>query len=146
MKNKTKLLYIIILSSFFSLSSCSKMSDVDELNQRANELVNIIEEHKEKDVKDYLTDDFSVVKRFNKKQFLLFIHYHLKRNKSISISILNKDIIHNESYADVTANVLLIGSNKWLPERGQIYTIASRWKKESGDWKMSNLRWEKSEI
>jgi hypothetical protein len=146
MKNKTKPLYVVIILSFFSLYSCSKTSDIDVLNQRVDELIKIIEQHKENEIKDYLTGDFSVVKRFNKQQFLLFIHYHLKRNKSISISILNKEIMHNENYADVTANVLLIGSNEWLPERGQMYNIASRWKNENGDWKMSNLRWEKSEI
>ena len=143
MKNKTILLYIVIILSFFSLFSCNKTSDIDALNQRVDKLVNSIEQHKENEIKDYLTSNFTVVKRFNKKQFFLFIHYQLKRNKSISISIINKEVIQNKHYADVTANALLLGSNEWIPERGQMYAIASRWKKESGDWKMSNLRWEK---
>jgi len=142
MKNKTIPLSIVITLSFFTLFSCSKTSDIDELNQRVDELVHFIEAHKEQEVKNYLTNDFSVVKRFNKQQFFLFIHYQLKRNKSISISILDKEITHNKYYADITANVLLLGSNEWLPDRGQIYNIASRWKKEKGEWKMSNLRWE----
>jgi len=142
MKNKTIPLSIVITLSFFTLFSCSKTSDIDELNQRVDELVHFIEAHKEQEVKNYLTNDFSVVKRFNKQQFFLFIHYQLKRNKSISISVLDKEITHNKYYADITANVLLLGSNEWLPDRGQIYNIASRWKKEKGEWKMSNLRWE----
>ncbi len=143
MNNKTIPLYVVITLSFFTLFSCSKTSDIDELNQRVDELVHFIEEQKEQEFKNYFTNDFSVVKRFNKKQFFLFIHYQLKRNKNISISIFDKKIIHNKNYADVTAEVLLLGSNEWLPERGQMYSIASRWKKAKGDWKMSNLRWEK---
>lgn len=143
MKNKTIPLSIAITLSFFTLFSCSKTSDIDELNQRVDELVHFIEAHEEQEVKNYLTSDFSVVKRFNKQQFFLFIHYQLKRNKSISISVFDKEITHGKSYADVTASILLLGSSEWLPERGQMYNIASRWKKEKGDWKMSNLRWEK---
>lgn len=146
MKNKTKTLKTVIILSFISLFSCSKTSDIDALNQRVDELVEVAEQQKETGIKGFLTHDFSVVKRFNKQQFMLFVHYHLKRNKSVSINLINKKIIHNENYADVTAKVLLIGTNEWLPERGQIYDIASRWKNEKGAWKMSNLRWERSEI
>jgi len=141
MKNKSISAYIVILLSFISQFSCSKTSDVDVLNQRIDELVNFIEKHKEQEIINYLSDDFSVAKRFNKTQFLLFSRYHLKRNKNISISVIDKEIILNESYADVTANVLLLGSNEWLPERGKMYNIASRWKKERGGWVMSRLRW-----
>ena len=145
MEIKTIPLYMVITLCFFSLLSCNKTSDVDALNQRIDELGNIIEQHKEKAIKDYLAGDFSVAQRFNKKQFILFIHYHLKRNKSISISVMDKEITHYDNYTEVTAKVLLLGSNEWLPERGQMYSVASRWKKEGGDWKMSHLRWEKSE-
>jgi len=134
---------MVITLCFFSLLSCNKTSDVDALNQRIDELGDIIEQHKERAIKDYLTRDFSVAQRFNKKQFILFIHYHLKRNKSISISVMDKEITHYDNYAEVTAKVLLLGSNEWLPERGQMYSVASRWKKEDGDWKVSHLRWEK---
>lgn len=135
-------LYAVFILSFFSLFSCDKTNTVDMLNLRIDELVNIIESHKEHEINKYLTDDFSVVKRFNKKQFFLFLHYHLKRNTSISISLVNKEITLNKNYADVTADVFLLGSNEWIPEKGQMYTIASRWKRVKGDWEMSNLRWE----
>jgi len=141
MRNKT-ILYLLIALSSLMLFSCNKNSDKYALNQRIDELVNIIESHKEHEIKKYLTNDFSVAKRFNKKQFFLFLHYHLKRNTNISVSLVNKEITLNKNYADVTADVLLLGSNEWMPERGQMYTIASRWKKVKGDWKMSNLRWE----
>lgn len=76
---------------------------------------------------------------------LSFFIYEIpfKNNKSVSVTILDNDIVLNHDYADVTANVLLLGANDWLPERGQIYNVASRWKKVKGDWVMSRLRWEK---
>lgn len=141
MKNKAISVHIVIFLSFVSLFSCSKTSDIDVLNQRLDEFVNVVEKHNEQKIKNYLSSDFSVAKRFNKKQFLLFIHYHLKKNKSIFISVMDKKIIQNENYTDVTANILLLGSNDWLPERGQRYFIESRWKNESGNWVMSRLRW-----
>ena len=125
------------------LFSCSKTSDVDILKQRIDELIVHIEKHNEQEIKDYLSNDFSASQRFNKVQFFLFARHHFKRNKSISVTVLDKNITHYKDYADVTANVLLLGANNWLPERGQIYTVTSRWKKESGDWVMSRLRWEK---
>ena len=141
MKNKAISVYIVILLSFVSLFSCSKTSDVDVLNQRLDELVNVIEKHDEQDIRDYFAEDFSVVKRFNKEKFFLFVGYHLKRNKNISISLINKEINLHESYADVTADVLLLGADKWLPQRGQRYYVEARWKIESGDWVRSRLRW-----
>ena len=125
------------------LFSCSKTSDVDILKQRVVELITHIEQHNEQGIKDYLSNDFSASQRFNKVQFFIFVRHHFKRNKSISVSILDKKITHYKDYTDVTANALLLGSNEWLPERGQIYIVSSRWKKESGDWVMSRLRWEK---
>ena len=141
MKNKAISVYIVILLSFICLFSCSKTSDIDVLNQRLDEFVNIVEKHNEQKFKNYLSSDFSVAKRFNKKQFLLFIHYHLRKNKSIFVSVMDKRITQNENYTDVTADVLLLGSNDWLPERGQRYYVESRWKNESGNWVMSRLRW-----
>lgn len=121
--------------------SCNSGSDKDMLNQRVNELVEIIEAHKEKNIQNYLAEDFSVAKRFNKNNFFLFVRYHLKRNKNISISLINKEIKLNGLSADITAEVLLLGAEGWLPERGQRYYVESRWKKEKGDWVMSRLRW-----
>ena len=143
MKNKTIPLYLVIILSIFMLFSCSKTSDVDVLKQRINELIAHIEKRNEQGIKDYLSNDFSASQRFNKAQFFLFARHHFKRNKSISVTVLDKKITHYENYADVVANVLLLGSNEWLPERGQTYTVTSRWKKEKGDWVMSRLRWEK---
>lgn len=136
------ILYLLIALSSLMLFSCNKNSDKHALNQRIDELVYFIELHKEQEVKNYLTSDFSVVKRFNKKQFFLFIHNQLKRYKNISINLINKEIKLHESYADVTAEVLLLGSNEWIPERGRMYIIVSRWKMVKGNWMMSNLRWE----
>ena len=123
--------------------SCSKDNEIDLLKEQVDGLTTAIEKHDEQGVKDYLSSDFSVSQRFNKTQFFLFIRYHFKNNKSISVSVLDKEIALNEDYADVTAKVLLLGTNEWIPERGQIYNVASRWKKVSGDWVMSRLRWEK---
>lgn len=129
--------------------SCDNKSDKDMLNQRVNELVDIIEAHKEQNIKDYLAKDFSVANRFNKNQFFQFVRHHLKRNKNISISVINKEIVFNglsadasvNASADISANVLLLGAEGWLPERGQQYYVESRWKKENGEWVMSRLRW-----
>ena len=138
---KITILYLLITLSSLTLLSCNDDSDKDTLNQRINELVNIIEKHDEQDMRNYFAEDFSVVKRFNKADFFLFVRYHLKRNKNISINLIKKEIKLHESYADVIADVLLIGADKWLPERGQRYYVESRWKIESGNWVMSRLRW-----
>lgn len=140
MSKKTIIYLLIALSSLMQLS-CSKSNDKDLLNQRVNELVNLIESHKEQNIKEYLSEDFSVASKFNKTQFSQFVRYHLGRNKNISISLINKEIIFNGVTADITADALLLGAEGWLPERGQRYSVESRWKKERGDWVMSRLRW-----
>ena len=140
MYKKTILFLLIALSSLMQLS-CSKDSDKDVLIQRVDSLVNVIENHDEKNMRNYLSEDFSVAKRFNKENFFLFVHYQLRRNKNISITFINKEIRFNKSNADVTGDVLVLGANEWLPERGQRYYVESRWIKQDGDWVMSRLRW-----
>ena len=125
----------------FTLLSCSKDSDKDVLIQRVNSLVNVVETHDEKNMRNYFSEDFSVAKRFNKENFFLFVRYHLKRNKNISINFINKEIRFHTSSADVIGDVLVLGANEWLPQRGQRYYVESRWIKEDGDWVMSRLRW-----
>ena len=146
MMYKKIILYLLITFYSFTLLSCSKDSDKELLIQRVNSLVNVIETHDEKNMRSYFSEDFSVTKRFNKEKFFLFVRYHLKRNENISINFINKDIRFNESRlyklsADVTGDVLVLGANDWLPQRGQRYYVESRWIKENGDWVMSRLRW-----
>lgn len=139
-----KILYLVITLSSLILFSCDKTSELSQLNQKINGLVDAVERHDKKDIGDILSGDFLTAKNLNKIQFLLFVNYHFQRNKSISISIMDKEIRLNKKYADVIFKVLLLGSNEWLPERGQIYKVTSRWKKEKGVWVMSRLRWEKN--
>ena len=143
MKNKTISLYLSLILSLLSLFSCTKTNDVDVLKQRIDGLIQVIEKRDEQGIRDYLSNDFSASNKLNKSQFFLFIRYHFKNNKSVLVTVLDKEITLNEKYTDVTANVLLLGTNEWIPERGQIYNVVSRWKKEKGDWVMSRLRWEK---
>ena len=144
MKIKTILLYFFILLNVFSLVSCSMDDDIVLLKRQIDGLTTAIEKQDEQVIKEYLSNDFSASQKFNKTQFFLFMQYHFKNNNSISVTVLDKEIILNGDYADVTADILLLGANAWLPERGQIYRVASRWKKVRGDWFMSRLRWEKS--
>lgn len=145
MKNKTVLYFLIILN-FLALISCAKEREVTLLNNRIGELVNVVEHHKKNQLSEYFAKDFLTAKNTNKAQFLLFVRYHLKRNKSISIVVVDKNIIENKNSFDVTFRVLLIGSNSLLPERGQLYNVASKWTKEDGAWVINRLRWEKGDL
>ncbi len=138
---KKTILFLFITLSLLMPLSCSKDSDKEVLIQRVNSLVDVIENHDEKNMKNYFSEDFSVAKRFNKEKFFLFVHYQLKRNKNISITFINKEIRFNKSSADITADILVLGANKWLPERGQRYSVESRWINQDGEWVMSRLRW-----
>ena len=135
------LVYLVMILSSLTLLSCDKTSELGLLNQKIDELVDAAENHKLIDIKGILASDFKTAKNLNKTQFLIFVNHQFKRNKSISISVLDKEIRFNEKNADVIFKVLLLGSSDWLPERGQTYTVTSRWKKENGDWVMSRLRW-----
>ena len=135
------LLYLLIILSSLTFLSCDKTSELSKLNQKINVLVDAVERHQIKNIDNVLARDFLTDKNLNKPQFLFFVDYQFKRNKNISISVLDKEIRFNEKNADVIFKVLLLGSNNWLPERGQIYNVTSRWKKEKGDWVMSRLRW-----
>ena len=135
------LLYLLITLSSLTFLSCDKTSELSKLKQKINVLVDAIEKHQMKNIANVLAQDFLTDKNLNKPQFLFFVDYQFKRNKNISISFLDKEIRFNEKNADVIFKVLLLGSNSWLPERGQIYNVTSRWKKEQGDWVMSRLRW-----
>lgn len=143
MLNKNLPLYLVILLGSFSLFSCSEPDELDVLKQRIDDLVSAIEKHDEQGLTEFLAKDFSAKKGLNKAQFFLFARYHFKKNKNVLVTVIEKDVTLTKKQADVTAKVLLIGSNEWLPERGQLYNVASRWKKEGGDWVMSRLRWEK---
>ena len=142
MKTKTTLYFLIILNSL-TLFSCSQESDIAVLNKRINDLEKVIEQHQESKVSSYLAKDFVTNNSLNKAQFLLFIRYQLKQNKNISVILVDKEIAKNNNLFDVTFRVLLVGSNHLLPERGKMYSVASRWKKEGGIWVMSRIRWDK---
>ena len=133
--------YLVIILSSLTLLSCDKTSELSLLNQKIDELVDAAESHKLRNIKGFLSSDFMTTKNFNKTQFLIFVNHQFKRNKSISISVLDKEVRFNEKNADVIFKVLLLGSDNWLPERGQSYKVTSRWKKENGDWVVSRLRW-----
>lgn len=145
MKNKTILYFLIILNSLL-LFSCSQESDIALLEKRIDELVDAIEHHQKNKISNYLAKDFLTAKNANKAQFLLFVRYQLKRNKNISVVLVDKNIIYNKNSFDVTFRVLLLGSNRLLPERGQLYKVNSRWTKESGEWLINRLRWERAKL
>ena len=136
--------YFILLCISFIFVSCSNEDKMTLLNNKVNALINDIELHNLKNIKSYLTNDFSVAKRFNKAQFDFFLQYQLKNNKNISISILDKELVSNAQSVDISAKVLLLGSSHWLPEKGQIYKVDSRWVNDSGEWMLSKLKWEKT--
>ena len=142
MKTKAILYFLIILNSL-ALFSCSQESDIAALNNRLDELEDIVEQHQKNNINDFFAKDFTAARFSNKAKFLLFIRYQLKRNKNISIVIVDKEIIKNTTVFDVTFRVLLVGSNSFIPERGQLYRVASRWIKEDNRWVISRLRWEK---
>lgn len=135
------LVYLVMILSSLTLLSCDKTSELSLLNQKVDELVDAAESHKLSDIKGMLASDFLTTKNLNKTQFLIFVNHQFKRNKNISISILDKEVRFNEKNADVIFEILLLGSSDWLPERGQTYKVTSRWKKEKGDWVVSRLRW-----
>jgi hypothetical protein len=145
MINKTLPLYFLLLLGSLNLFSCSEPDELAILKQRIDGLVSAIEKHDGNEVQEFLAKDFSSLEGMNKAQFYLFTRHYFKRYKNVSVTVVNKDISlnKNKKQADVTAKVLLLGTNEWLPERGQLYNVASRWKKENGDWVMSRLRWEK---
>ena len=143
MKMKRLTQYFILLCISFIFVSCSNDDKMELLNNRVNSLINDIELHKVKNIKSYLTNNFSVAKRFNKSQFNFFLQHQLKSNKNISISILDKELVPNSQSVDITAKVLLLGSSHWIPEKGQVYKVDSRWVNDSGEWMLSKLKWEK---
>jgi len=140
MKHKI-IAYIVITLSSLTLLSFDKTSELNLLNQKTDELVDDSKSHKLRDIKGILSSDFMTTKNLNKTQFLIFVNHQFKRNKSISISVLDKEVRFNEKNADVIFKGLLLGSNDWLTEREQTYKVTSRWKKENGDWVVSRLRW-----
>ena len=142
MKIKTILYFLIILNSL-ALFSCSQESDIEALNNRLDELEDVVEQHQTKKITDFFAKNFTATRYPNKAKFILFARYQLKRNKNISIVIIDKETIKNNTAFDVTFRVLLVGSNSFIPERGQMYRVASRWIKEDSRWVISRLRWEK---
>ena len=143
MINKTLPFYFLLLLGSLSLFSCSETDEQALLNQHIDGLIAAIEKHDLQQVKTFLSSDFSTIQGMNKTKFMIFAKYQLKRHNNVLVNVLDKDVILNKDKADMTAKVLLIGADGWLPERGQVFKVASRWKKESGDWVMSRLRWEK---
>jgi hypothetical protein len=134
--------YLLIFAVFFGLVSCAKVSEQNQLKQRINDLVHVIESHNEDEIPGYLANDFSAGKETSKEKFNLFIHYHMQRHQKISVVKANEKITVHGSTADVTAEVLLFGINEWLPEQSQKFYVESRWVKEKDNWFIERLRWD----
>ena len=73
---------------------------------------------------------------------LLNTHFSLNKNINIIISDINIQLAEDRQTANVSVRVLLTGGNdSKLPERGQLSSIKSTWKKQDKEWRVIKASW-----
>lgn len=139
MKNVVVVLLLILTSS---LVACSTPDEETLIRKALRGLIEGVEEQSFFQVKKYISEDFKSNRFRNIQQLKAYMLVYYQQNKVIKIFHSNVQIILQKDKADVTFNTLVTGSSNWVPERGRLFKVQSRWLKQDGDWKISRVNWQ----
>lgn len=78
----------------------------------------------------------------NRDQFNALVLYHLHRDQNLHAQLFPIQVTSSDpGYAEARFRALLTGGAGWLPERGQIYDIVTRWQQRDDEWMLVSAQW-----
>lgn len=88
---------------------------------------------------DFVGDSASMGRAELRRMLLL----QLRKSARVSALVSNVEVQIQEDRASASMVMLLTGGPRgWLPDRGQLYTVTTGWRREAGDWSLIQAQWE----
>lgn len=134
----------LLLAGVLGLAACAKGGDEARIREALAELEAAAEQRQLGPVREHLMEKFSGQGgQYDKRGFENLIRALILRHQEVEVSVSDLHIAVQGGRAEVGAKVLLLGgAGGWLPERGQLYAVASVWRLDEGEWRVHQARWE----
>ncbi len=132
---------ILFLLLALCLAACARTPPEQALRGQMSALRSAIEAREWNGIDGILADDFVGNDGMGKPESrrmaaALFVRY---RNVGVSIGPLQVQM-HGDDRATVGFTTVATGGGA-LPESGQVYDVATGWRRDGGDWRMISAEW-----
>lgn len=127
-----------------ALTACTRAPDEERIRTALAELETAVEAKQLGPVREHVLEQFSAQGgAVDRQAFLNLIRAAFLTNQSVEISISDIRIQIAGGRAEVSAKVLMLGgSGRLLPERGQVYAVDSVWRLDGDEWKVHQAEWQ----
>ncbi len=125
------------------LTACAHPPDEARIRGAIEAMRHAIEERRPGDFLDHVSADFTGNDGSVDREGLHnLLRVAVLRNEDVSVAVPSIDVELAGDRATVRVVAIVTGgSGGLLPERGEVYTIVSGWKRERGTWRCYNAKW-----
>jgi hypothetical protein len=129
------------------LLACAHPSDEVRIRNAIEAMRRAVVERRPHDFLDSISADFvGNDGAFDRERLHDLLRIELLRNELVTVTLPSIEIELIGDRATVRVVAVLTGSSGGLlPERGEVYTIVSGWRREDGVWRCLNARWSQSD-
>ena len=126
------------------VGACSRTPEAQRIREAIGAMQTAVEARDPKAFLEHISSDFTGNDGSTDREGL---HNVLRaaviRNEKIGVTIGPIDVEAKDERATAGFTVTLTGSaGGMIPERGAIYSVSSGWKREGGEWRCINAKWE----
>ncbi|HZP85917.1 MAG TPA: nuclear transport factor 2 family protein [Burkholderiales bacterium] len=125
--------------------ACARTSDEVRIRDAIAAMQQAAEERRPRDFIAYVDADFTGNEGVDREALANLLRLELLRNERIGVTLgpIDIDVQGTRATARMSAT-LTGGSGGLLPERGAVYSIATAWRKQGGDWRCYNAEWKQT--
>ena len=80
-------------------------------------------------------------------QLNALVLYQMHRNRRVQAQLFPIIVTSDQAdRAEASFHMLLTGGSKWIPERGRMLRVSTRWQLRDGDWVLVGANWSPVEL
>lgn len=134
----------VLSSCLLLLAACSQALTVEQqVIHTIREMETKIEDGHRRAFLEHLAEDFSAQDgRMNREQVRALVVFQLQRYEQLQGQLFPISVI--ETGPDTAAanfRALVTGGPHWIPDAGQVYDFATKWRLEDGGWMLVAANW-----
>jgi ketosteroid isomerase-like protein len=134
---------LVLLALTALVGACSQSDPEAQLRETIAAMQQAVESRDASALMSPVGDDFIGTGAIDRGGIGRLARLHFLRNAAISAVVGPLEVTMEDDHARVGFTVLLTGgSGGWLPERGQLYSVQTGWRRQDGDWRLITADWE----
>lgn len=139
---------ITIICIVFILGACTKKDDKDIIAEHIDAMIKAVETESRRELLKYFSENAVIQKQLKKRDVgaLAFRYFYAHDNIKLFVHFINIEPDFERVNANVSAKVLITSGKELLPERASLYEVSGQWKKQKGDWLISELNWKRLQL